>query len=55
MLVSYDTTVEMNKFPCKSQSYQTFEITCSLPNCNVDIMGIDEECSGLYLQQYQTL
>ncbi|KAH7918120.1 hypothetical protein BV22DRAFT_1025126 [Leucogyrophana mollusca] len=55
LTVSYGAIRQMPKFPCRSQSYQTVEISCSTPECNVDVLGVGAEVSSLYMYQYQTV
>lgn len=55
MNVSYGTTYRMPSFSCKSQSYQTFAVSCSSPGCLVNVTGTDVGPSGLYMYQSQTI
>jgi hypothetical protein len=49
MNVSYGTTYRMPSFSCKSQSYQTFAVSCSSPGCLVNVTGKDVEPSGVII------
>ncbi|KAF9557472.1 hypothetical protein CPC08DRAFT_710368 [Agrocybe pediades] len=53
--VRYGTSTETPKFSCPSLSYQTFEISCSVPKCNIDIIGRGSYSSGLHMWQYQSV
>ncbi|KAG2091826.1 uncharacterized protein F5147DRAFT_722908 [Suillus discolor] len=55
MNVSYGKTSRMPSFQCKSQSYQTFAVSCSNPGCLVNVTGNDIGPSGLYMYQSQTI
>ncbi|KAK0484358.1 hypothetical protein EDD18DRAFT_1197113 [Armillaria luteobubalina] len=55
LLVSREGISQTPAFPCASGSYHTFEITCSQPGCNLDIVGIGNKASGLFMRQYQTI
>ncbi|KAG2033994.1 hypothetical protein BDR03DRAFT_966257 [Suillus americanus] len=55
MNVSYGKTYRMPSFQCKSQSYQTFAVSCSSPGCLVNVTGKDMGPSGLYMYQSQTI
>lgn len=55
MNVSYGKTYRMPSFSCRSQSYQTFALSCSTPGCLVNVTGKDMGPSGLYLYQSQTI
>ncbi|KAG1736053.1 hypothetical protein EDD22DRAFT_959852 [Suillus occidentalis] len=55
MNVSYGKTYRMPSIPCKSQSYQTFAVSCSSPGCLVNVTGKDMGPSGLYMYQSQTV
>ncbi|KAG2124198.1 hypothetical protein DEU56DRAFT_917154 [Suillus clintonianus] len=55
MNASYGKTYRMPGFKCKSQSYQTFAVSCSSPGCFVNITGKDLGPSGLYMYQSQTI
>ncbi|KAG2114537.1 hypothetical protein DEU56DRAFT_188818 [Suillus clintonianus] len=55
MNASYGTTYRMPSFKCKSQSYQTFAVSCSSPGCLVNVTGKDMAPSGLYMYQSQTI
>src|SRR6267154_2226170 len=46
MNVSYGETHRMPSFKCKSQSYQTFAVSCSSPGCLVNVTGKDAGASG---------
>ncbi|KAG1836220.1 hypothetical protein DFJ58DRAFT_735145 [Suillus subalutaceus] len=41
MNASYGNTYRMPSFQCKSQSYQTFAVSCSSPGCLVNVTGKD--------------
>lgn len=47
MNVSYGKTYRMPSFQCKSQSYQTFAVSCSSPGCLVNVTGKDIGPSGV--------
>ncbi|KAG2151244.1 uncharacterized protein EDB93DRAFT_1140204 [Suillus bovinus] len=55
MNASHGKTYRMPSFRCKSQSYQTFAVSCSSPGCLVNVTGKDMEPSGLYMFQSQTM
>lgn len=55
MNVSYGKTYRMPSFQCKSQSYQTFAVSCSSPGCLVNVTSKDIGPSGLYIYQSQTI
>ncbi|KAG1732943.1 hypothetical protein EDB19DRAFT_1239718 [Suillus lakei] len=55
MNASYGKTHQMPSFKCKSQSYQTFAVSCSSPGCLVNVTGKDMGPSGLYMYQSQTI
>lgn len=46
LAISHGTTYHMPRFECRSGSYQTFELSCSSPNCHIDIMGVGKGQSG---------
>ncbi|KAG0700584.1 hypothetical protein DFH29DRAFT_931317 [Suillus ampliporus] len=52
---TYGKTHHMPSFRCKSQSYQTFAVSCSSPGCLVNVTGKDTGASGLYMYQSQTI
>lgn len=49
MNVSYGKTYRMPSFSCKSQSYQTFALSCSTPGCLVNVTGKDMGPSGMII------
>jgi hypothetical protein len=55
LAISHGATYHMPRFECRSGSYQTFELSCSSPNCHIDIMGVGKGQSGLYMYQYETI
>lgn len=55
LVISHGATYHMSRFECRSGSYQTFELSCSSPDCHIDIMGIGKGQSGLYMYQYETI
>lgn len=48
LTITYGNTYHIPRFECRSGSYQTFELSCSSPDCHIDIMGVGEGKSGKY-------
>ncbi|TFK71063.1 hypothetical protein BDN72DRAFT_895919 [Pluteus cervinus] len=55
MVAAFGSTYQLPSFACASGSYQTFEVTCSQPNCEVDTTTLEWENSNLYIMQSQTV
>lgn len=50
LTASYNTTDQLEPFPCRSASYQTFELVCPASGCAVDITSIGEVAIGKELR-----
>ncbi|KAI0056957.1 hypothetical protein BV25DRAFT_1974608 [Artomyces pyxidatus] len=54
LTASFNRTHQLPSFSYRSGSYQTFELTCAVPGCGLDITALSQSAVGLYMLQYQT-
>lgn len=44
--ISFNATHKLPSFSCSSGTYQTFEFSCSVPECHIDLLGVGTQASG---------